>query len=178
MLLSKMIHLPQKLINGQKRLFRENREAFAADSLLRIDTSIDALDPGAPIFPLMQTSRRAPWVRYHNIVGLMPDQPWWLLNFVGEGDGVVPLESARLDDAVSQIAVPADHSTVHAHPAAVLEVRRILLEHLAEIDARSAVNLAAYRQNAAENSGEALKCSFTPKPTIFSFNPESTATAK
>ena len=29
--------------------------------------------------------------------------------------------------------MPADHSTVHPHPAAVLEVRRILLEHLAEL---------------------------------------------
>jgi hypothetical protein len=29
--------------------------------------------------------------------------------------------------------VPADHTTVHAHPAAVLEVRRILLEHLSEL---------------------------------------------
>jgi hypothetical protein len=43
---------------------------------------------------------------------------------------------------VSEIVVPADHTTVQMHPAAVLEVRRILLEHLAEMDARPAETLA------------------------------------
>ena len=136
-LLSKLIFLPRKLLNSQQKLFRENHGVFAGDSLLRIDTSIDSLDPAAPIFPVMLSDRRAPWVTYHNIVGVMPGQPWFLLNFIGEGDGVVPRKSAQLDDAVSQITVPADHSTIHSHPAAVREVRRILLEHLAEIDART-----------------------------------------
>jgi hypothetical protein len=31
---------------------------------------------------------------------------------------------------VSEITVNADHTTVHRHPRAILEVRRILLEHL------------------------------------------------
>jgi hypothetical protein len=34
----------------------------------------------------------------------------------------------------SQIIVPADHSGVHRHPQSVLEVRRVLLEHVAELD--------------------------------------------
>lgn len=136
-LLSKVIHLPKKLLNGQQKLFRDNQEAFAGKSLLRIDTSIDSLDPATPIFPVMLAGHQAPWVKYHNIVGEMPEQPWFLLNFIGKGDGVVPRDSAQLDDAVSQITVPADHSTIHAHPAAVLEVRRILLEHLREMDGRS-----------------------------------------
>jgi hypothetical protein len=55
----------------------------------------------------------------------------WL---AGEGDGVVSLESARLDGAASQIVVPADHQTVHRHPASILEVRRVLREHLAELE--------------------------------------------
>ena len=38
-----------------------------------------------------------------------------------------------MDDVASELIVPADHTTVHAHPLAVLEVRRILLEHLAEL---------------------------------------------
>jgi hypothetical protein len=51
----------------------------------------------------------------------------------GEGDGVVPLESARVDDAVSQIEVPAEHTAIHRHPRAILEVRRVLLEHLHQV---------------------------------------------
>ena len=66
----------------------------------------------------------------------------WLVKLSGDGDGVVSRASAHLDDAVSEITVPADHTTVHAHPAAVLEVRRILLEHLAELEGRPVESLA------------------------------------
>ncbi len=141
-LLGKLIHLPQTLINSQQKLFRDNKGAFAAKSLLRIDTSVDSLSPSTPIFPVMLAERRAPWVTYHNIVGVMPDQPWWLLDLIGEGDGVVPRSSAQLDDVASQITVPADHSSILANPAAVLEVRRILLENLALLDSRSTPGVA------------------------------------
>jgi hypothetical protein len=52
----------------------------------------------------------------------------------GGSDGVVPVASAKLDNVDSQIVVPADHSSVHRHPLSVLELQRILLLHLAEID--------------------------------------------
>jgi hypothetical protein len=74
-------------------------------------------------------------VSYHNIVGRDPNEGWRKY-IVGDGDGVVPLTSARLDDAPqlrSQIIVPADHSNVHRHPESILEVRRILFEQLAEL---------------------------------------------
>jgi hypothetical protein len=89
----------------------------------------------------MLASRRAPWVQYHNIVGVVPKQ-WWLSKVAGDGDGVVTRESAHVDDAVSEIAVPATHMTVHMHPAAVLEVRRILLEHLANLEGRPVGSVA------------------------------------
>ena len=90
----------------------------------------------------MLASQDAPWVQYHNIVGVVPKQ-WWLATLAAaDGDGVVSRESAHVDDAVSEITVPADHTTVHTHPAAVLEVRRILLEHLADLEGRPTDNLA------------------------------------
>lgn len=49
------------------------------------------------------------------------------------GDGVVGYTSAHMDDTESELTVPADHMTIHSHPLAVLEVRRILLQHLAEL---------------------------------------------
>jgi hypothetical protein len=52
---------------------------------------------------------------------------------LGPSDGVVSERSARLDGAASELIVPADHTTVQCHPLAVMEVRRILLEHLAEL---------------------------------------------
>jgi hypothetical protein len=60
----------------------------------------------------------------------------WRKYFVGEGDGVVSLSSARLDrmrQLRSQIIVPADHVSVHRHPQSILEVRRVLFEQLAEL---------------------------------------------
>ena len=83
----------------------------------------------------MLAAQRPPWVKYHSIVGVLPKGSW-LAKMSAEGDGVVPRESAHFDGAASEIIVPADHSSVHSHPAAVLEVRRILLEHLAELEGR------------------------------------------
>jgi pimeloyl-ACP methyl ester carboxylesterase len=144
-LLGKLIHLPTALLNSQQRLFRDNHDAFPDGSLLRVDTSIDSLSPKMPIFPVMLASRQPPWVKYHNIVGVVPKQ-WWLSKLAADGDGVVSRESAQLDDAASQITVLADHTTVHIHPAAVLEVRRILLEHLADLEGRP-IHVGMTKQN-------------------------------
>jgi hypothetical protein len=78
-------------------------------------------------------------VHYHSIIGVAPPGSdrleRWLAGDSGErGDGVVPYRSAHLDGVDSEKVVPADHFHVHQHPLAVLEVRRILLEHLKEVD--------------------------------------------
>ncbi|MEN6459231.1 MAG: alpha/beta fold hydrolase [Thermoguttaceae bacterium] len=140
-LLGKVIHLPERLIAGRQALFCDNPGAFGGDSLARIDTSIDSLSPSDPIFPVMLASRRPPWVTYHNIVGVVPRDSW-LGKLTVEGDGVVPRASAHLDDVASEITVAADHSSLHSHPAAVLEVRRILLEHVAELEGRPIDSMA------------------------------------
>jgi len=53
----------------------------------------------------------------------------------GATDGLVPLESSRLDGARSDVVLPSDHD-VQETPLAVLEVRRILRLHLRERKAR------------------------------------------
>jgi len=144
-LLSKLIRLPRVLVKNQQKLFRENKGAFPENSILKVHNSIDALAPDSPIFPVMLAERPPPWVTYHNIVGITPDN-WWLNPFVRDSDGVVSRDSAELPEAASELVVRADHSTVHAHPAAVLEVRRVLLSHLAELEGRPAV--AAHTETA------------------------------
>ena len=81
----------------------------------------------------MLAAPAGPWVKYHNIVGVIPDKGI-LGHVVGEGDGVVSFASAHLDNVDSEIVVNADHTSIHTHPLSVLEVHRILLAHLAEID--------------------------------------------
>ncbi|MBV9123761.1 MAG: hypothetical protein JO112_10425, partial [Planctomycetes bacterium] len=71
-------------------------------------------------------------VHYHSIIG----------EVYGKGedgdDGVVPYHSAHQDGVDSEILVPAGHTSVHQHPRAVLEVWRILLEHLREVQGPTA----------------------------------------
>lgn len=134
-LLRKLISLPQQLVFGQEKLFRDNKGRFHDRSLLRVQTSLDSLAPDCPIFPVMLASRRPPWVKYHSIIGVIPDDGWWT-SIVAGSDGLVTKESAHLDDAESELIVPADHGVALSHPAAVLEVRRILCDHLAELRGR------------------------------------------
>ncbi len=131
-LMSKLIRLPAMLVQPYQKLYRDNPGRFVDGTLLKIETSIDSLSPRNPAFDAMLAGQRAPWVTYHNIVGRLPASSF-VTRISGTGDGVVHVDSARVDDADSELVVNADHSTVHAHPAAVLEVRRILLEHLTEL---------------------------------------------
>jgi len=39
-----------------------------------------------------------------------------------------------MDDVESELIVNAEHTTIHTTDKAILEVRRILLEHLREVD--------------------------------------------
>jgi pimeloyl-ACP methyl ester carboxylesterase len=128
----KLITLPKMLVQATQRIVSDNPDYFRDTRLLTMTTSIDSLAPDSPIFPAMLQARRAPWVRYHNIVGEVSDDSFFR-RFSGEGDGVVELASARVPHALSEISVPADHSNVHNHPLAVLEVQRVLREHLREI---------------------------------------------
>ncbi|MFM7931433.1 MAG: hypothetical protein ACKO9Q_27325, partial [Pirellula sp.] len=125
----KLIQLPSGLIEMGNSLIRQNPGLFRDTELLITKTSIDSLNPDSPIFPVLLRSRRAPWVRYHNIVGMIENSSWFSKDTI-ESDGIVSLASAQMDDAQTQIVVQANHGSVHTTPRAILEVRRILIEHL------------------------------------------------
>jgi hypothetical protein len=131
----KLITLPRKMIRGRDELVARNRDFFRPGAPLGISTSIESLSPDSPVLTVLLSAAPGPWVSYHNVMGCDPD-PGWEQYLVGEGDGVVSLASARLDDMPqlrSQKIVPADHMTVHRHPQSILEVRRVLFEQLAEL---------------------------------------------
>jgi len=85
---------------------------------------LDMLTPGSAALEVLARRQAPPGVTYHTILGRV----------LGEGesatDGVVPYRSGHIDFVASELVVHADHWHVHHHPAAVTEVRRILLEHL------------------------------------------------
>jgi len=129
----KLIKIPSMIMQGKHQLIARNPGFFRPNAPLNVTTSIDALAPESPLLPVLLTAQTGPWIRYHNVVGDAPKSglsSWFSDN---RGDGVVSLASAQLEQASSQIVVPADHSKVHRHPQAILEVRRILMKHLEEL---------------------------------------------
>ena len=126
----KFIDLPPVIHGVAEQLHLQAPGALRDEGVHLTRTSIDSLAPDSPALKALRQSRRAPWVVYHNVVAKAP-QGKLLGRFVGDSDGIVDVASAQTDDAATQIMVEADHQTAHRHPRTVLEVRRILLEHLA-----------------------------------------------
>ena len=131
----RFIRMPKMLEDLSMKITRDNPGLFHDSQLLKTSNSIDSLDPDAPILPVIMNARKAPWVEFHNIVGVL-NEDTWVGSVAARGDGIVPYESAHLDDVVSEIIVDADHVTVHQHPRSVLKVRDILRSHLSEVIAQ------------------------------------------
>lgn len=127
-----LIALPSFITNRSNRLLAGNPDFFRDTQLLEITTSIDSLAPDSPVLPEILDAPKAPWVQYHTVIGVV-DQDTWLGYFSGRSDGIVNVESARLDEAVSELVVTADHNSVHRNPRSTLEVRRILRDHVAQL---------------------------------------------
>lgn len=126
----KLIRLPTMIVQGNERIVRANPELRNTE-LLTVTTSVDSLSPDSQVTPVVLNAKRAPWVTYHNIVGVLEKSRLPTVDDEG-GDGVVSLASARMEDTASELTVNADHMTVHQSPRTILEVRRILLTHLLE----------------------------------------------
>jgi hypothetical protein len=135
-----LIKLPEMMEELTNKLIRDNSDFFTNTDLLTMTNSIDSLAPSDPIFPVILAAQTGPGVKYHNIVGLVPRQGF-VSKLSEEGDGVVGFTSAHLDNVDSELVVAEEHMNVHRHPVAILEVRRILLDHAAELE--QAANLAA-----------------------------------
>lgn len=133
---NKLISAPMSMLQMSQQLLANNGDALRPNSPLLVRTSIDSLAPDSPLLPVLLTAEPGPWVEYHNIVGRVPN-PGIRGYFAGDGDGVVNFESARLDEMAnlrSQVIVPADHMNIHRHPQSILEVRRILMDQVRELE--------------------------------------------
>jgi pimeloyl-ACP methyl ester carboxylesterase len=132
------INLPALSLQTGENLVRANPDLFRDTDLLTMSNAIDSLAPDSPIFPVMERAKYSPQVKYHNIIGVLKD-PTLLQERAGRGDGVVSYASATMPDTESELIVDADHTKIHMTGQTIYEVRRILLEHLREIDASDRV---------------------------------------
>jgi pimeloyl-ACP methyl ester carboxylesterase len=149
-LAGKLVFLPRGLKDAIRDLAKDKPELEGVLRSGALDNSVDLLAPvnlpsvpekteeKNPVLQLLASRPRPPAVRFHSVMGILPASKVWLENlFSGdyrEGDGVVPYPSAHLEGTQSELVVEADHFHVHHHPMAILEMRRILLEHLQEVD--------------------------------------------
>jgi pimeloyl-ACP methyl ester carboxylesterase len=130
-LVDAFVRLPQDLLQTTQDLMRQE----PGSGLQTLPTSVDLLALGSPALEVLANCPVAQGVHYHSIIGQAPGASALreITSFLGEGkergDGIVPYASAHLDGVDSELVVVADHVHIQHHPLAVLEVRRILLEH-------------------------------------------------
>ncbi len=90
-----------------------------------IPNGVDSLSPKDPFIRLLPQMPISPAVTFHSIVATdKPDAP-----LEESTDGFVTYHSAHLDGAASEAVIPYTHSVQEA-PEAILEIRRVLREHL------------------------------------------------
>jgi pimeloyl-ACP methyl ester carboxylesterase len=151
---ARLAGIPRRLMETTRDLAEENPQLAASIRNQTLPSSVDELAPDSPPLQLIAERPRPKQVHYHSVIGVTPPTQLLVERLFGggyckPGDGVVPYASAHLDDVDSEVVVPADHYEVHHHPLAILEVRRILLEHARDFDRRQQpIQMAGAREMA------------------------------
>jgi hypothetical protein len=110
----RLVTLPRTLVTGFTEVLPKEEAPTAVDNML----------PGHRFIRTLSASPIAPGVTAHSIIPEKNAGPP-----EGQDDGVVKYESAHLEGVASEKIVHSGHST-QSTPATILEVRRILYEHL------------------------------------------------
>jgi pimeloyl-ACP methyl ester carboxylesterase len=121
--------LPPSLIRVSGEVLTGSEDPLLRRQLRQgLPRSLDNMSPQNKAIKTLATLPLAPGVTAHSIIAIKGG------GSLGEGgDGVVTYRSAHLDEAVSELIVRSGHS-VHAHPEAIEEIRRILLQHLGPLE--------------------------------------------
>lgn len=125
----RLIDLPSDVLEEATRIATLSRGMFLLNPLQLKDelTSIRQLSPHSSLVKHMSELRCAPSVPVHSIIGDRGKN-----NTPYSSDGIVKYSSSHLDWSVSEKIVPSGHS-VQDDPAAAVELRRILREHLVNV---------------------------------------------
>lgn len=86
----------------------------------RLD-SVHSLSPRQPTIKILASLPLPPGLQVHSIIGNRGKSG----PLATSSDGIVPYTSSHLDNAASELIVPAGHRAFH-HPMAVAEIKRIL----------------------------------------------------
>jgi pimeloyl-ACP methyl ester carboxylesterase len=121
-----LIAMPPQALQYLANVTRTNPERVSPDLrqtyLQGGPKSLDTLSPNQPVIRAARQLPVSAGVQVHSIIGIRnPDRP-------EEGDGIVPLDSARWPDGTEQ-RVPGGHD-LHRDPATALIIKQILLDRL------------------------------------------------
>ena len=119
--LRRLITLPLTAVRGIKEVMEKNQ---ALAGLGGLPNAVDNMRPGHRFVRTLSESPFAPGVTAHSIIAVRGEGPP-----AGQNDGVVAYESAHMEGVASEKIVHSEHS-VQGKPEAILEIRRILYEHL------------------------------------------------
>jgi pimeloyl-ACP methyl ester carboxylesterase len=123
-----LLSLPKTILQRTVTVAREARNILRPDLQTAFDagqaSSISGLSEKSPALQGLSRTTISKDIPFHSIIGDRGrgDTP-------NSSDGVVAYNSSHVDGAQSELIVPADH-TAHAHPQALLEIRRILRAHV------------------------------------------------
>jgi pimeloyl-ACP methyl ester carboxylesterase len=123
-LVRRLVTLPLSAMQELGEFARLNPDAISLKAVGDLPNAVDSMSPDSRFIRALSASAIASGVTVHSIVAVLGDGP-----VSGQTDGVVAYESAHLDGVASEKVVRSGHSA-QANPETVLEVVRILREHV------------------------------------------------
>ncbi|MFO7662980.1 MAG: alpha/beta hydrolase, partial [Chloroflexota bacterium] len=128
-LVKKIISLPADVLNRTVSLARTATKMGMTgfEESTQVRTSIDGMAPDSPGWLALAEIPLGPGIAGHSIIAIDGDD-----DPPDGDDGVVKYTSAHVDSVESEFIVRSGHSC-QGHPLVIEEVRRILLEHLANL---------------------------------------------
>jgi pimeloyl-ACP methyl ester carboxylesterase len=127
----RLVTLPLTLVRDFGDLLQRNPDLARKLAGRSLPTAVDNMRPGNPFVKTLSASPLAPGVPAHSIVAVEGDG-----DPLGLNDGVVAYRSAHLEGVESEKIVRSSHS-LQSNPGTILEVRRILREHVAAQESAS-----------------------------------------
>ncbi len=125
-LLASFVTPPSRLTTVLRDITEDNPNAMKFPPGPLQFGSVSFMTPGSPLSTALAAIPISPHIAANSIIAVQGDGPVKTGN-----DGVVTYQSAHIDGVESELVVRSGHS-VQGDPQTVVEVRRILLLHLAE----------------------------------------------
>ncbi len=121
-----LVSLPGELTGRMLEVVTLNEGALALRSFDQLPTSIDNMAPSSPFIKTLAALPIAPGIASNSIIAVDDSDALDVAS-----DGVVQYSSAHIEGVESEKLIHSGHSA-QGHPAAIEEIRRILLRHLEE----------------------------------------------